>query len=87
MVSDREKLRLIQDTRSGKLPILKVPSPLPIEPEFAEFAQFPLENMDFQWNPDGTLSKIIVDNAEAVTEYSFVWNSNQTLSRVIKNKK
>ena len=77
-LSDKQKLDLINSVHS---PILhKKKEKL----EVAQTFKFPsvVEQIDFVWNPNGTLNKMSLDDVS----YSFVWTQNNSLSRITKRK-
>jgi len=79
MLSDRKIMTLIRDVRSGKLPIQDTSTVT----EVVETALNPIENMDFNYNPDGTLATL---NTPDKT-FKFIWNSDKTLSRITSRSK
>jgi hypothetical protein len=86
MSSDREKMRLISNVRSGTLPTVN-PQPRSVE---AEDAALPVvegldfKQLNFSWNPDGTLSKILVEQDDASFTLIFAWNMDGTVSRITR---
>jgi hypothetical protein len=86
MASDREKMQLISNVRNNRLPAAApkiedaaMPETEPITMEGLEFQQ-----LDFSWNPDGTLSKILVEQDAGSFTLNFAWNSNGTVSRITR---
>jgi hypothetical protein len=44
------------------------------------------DDLRFEWNVDGTLSRMIaLKNGEVVYTLDFVWNSNGTLNQIIRS--
>lgn len=86
MASDREKMQLISNVRSGNLPITQKPeiAEAAVEPELPVLEGLDFHRLDFHWNPDGTLDKILVTQDEGSFTLSFAWNSNGTVSRITR---
>lgn len=76
MASDREVMNLIEDVRSGRLPVHEESL---VESVVAEAVAPSLKSsIMFLYNPDGTLKTVSMNNRE----FSFIWNSDGTLHKV-----
>lgn len=86
MVSDRDKMLLIGKVRSGQLPKVIEPevAEASVEPEMPVIEGLDFRRLDFNWNPDGTLSKILVEQDAGSFTLNFAWNSNGTVSRITR---
>jgi len=89
MASDRDKLKLISNTRNGVLP--EVPEARVVEDaaetgaaELPALEGLDFRRLDFSWNPNGTVSKILVEQDAGSFTLSFAWNSDGTVSRITR---
>jgi YD repeat-containing protein len=78
-MSDAAKYSLIQQVRSGQLPKLNSPQPLP---QTATINLLETKHLRFEYDNDGALSSLDWDGVSL----QFVWNADGSLNEIIRTK-